>query len=207
MIDVTCFNWVKMIQKSKLGPYEKYVAHYLSTYMNLNNEVAWPSQSRMREEMSIAKSTVIKALNKLESEGWLIRDRGNPTTNTRYHIDVPKEAIKNIALGGSPLDGLGSTPDGLRSTCDGLGVVRETDTNNNSNNKRITNRFKPPTPEEVGEYATGRGYLIDAERFVDFYSSKGWMVGKSPMKDWQAAVRNWAKNNKQPETKAGFIGI
>ena len=70
--------------------------------------------------------------------------------------------------------------------------------------KRIDKKetFKPPTPKEVNEYATEKGCFIDAERFVDFYSSKGWMVGKSPMKDWQAAVRNWIKGNKQPETKA-----
>ena len=40
-------------------------------------------------------------------------------------------------------------------------------------------------------YAAEKGYSIEAERFVDFYASKGWLVGKSPMKDWRAAVRNW----------------
>jgi hypothetical protein len=36
---------------------------------------------------------------------------------------------------------------------------------------------------------------IEAEKFVDYYSSKGWLVGKSKMKDWKASVRNWTKNN------------
>lgn len=57
-------------------------------------------------------------------------------------------------------------------------------------------RFCPPTPEEVRAYAEERGYTgFDAERFVDFYASKGWMVGKNKMKDWRAAVRNWHKSN------------
>lgn len=57
--------------------------------------------------------------------------------------------------------------------------------------------FVPPTLEEVKIYAEEKGYvLFDAERFVDFYTSKGWMVGKNKMKDWQAAIRNWNKGNK-----------
>lgn len=54
-------------------------------------------------------------------------------------------------------------------------------------------RFAPPTPEEVQAYADEKGYIIDPERFCDFYASKGWKVGSSPMKDWKAAVRNWCK--------------
>lgn len=49
-----------------------------------------------------------------------------------------------------------------------------------------------PSPENVSEYCREKGYThVDAERFVDFYASKGWMVGKNRMKDWKAAVRNW----------------
>ena len=54
--------------------------------------------------------------------------------------------------------------------------------------------FTPPTVEEVRSYISERGYTVDAERFVNFYESKGWMVGKSKMRDWKAAVRNWAKD-------------
>ena len=57
-------------------------------------------------------------------------------------------------------------------------------------------RFTPPTHEEVTNYCIERGNNVDAERFIDFYSSKGWMVGKNKMKDWKAAVRNWEKRDK-----------
>lgn len=59
-------------------------------------------------------------------------------------------------------------------------------------------RFAPPTPEEVREYAAEAGIAIDGNRFVDFYASKGWKVGKTPMKDWQAAVRTWGRNADKP---------
>jgi hypothetical protein len=45
-------------------------------------------------------------------------------------------------------------------------------------------------------YGESIGGRVDAQRFVDFYESKGWMVGKSKMKDWKAAYRNW--NRKEP---------
>ena len=62
---------------------------------------------------------------------------------------------------------------------------------------KAAKRFCPPTLEEVKGYVEEKGYaFFDAERFIDFYTSKGWMVGKNKMKDWQAAVRNWHKSDK-----------
>ena len=61
--------------------------------------------------------------------------------------------------------------------------------------------FIPPTIEEVREYCNERMNFVNAESFVDFYESKGWMVGKNKMKDWKAAVRTWERgNNSNPRT-------
>ena len=54
-------------------------------------------------------------------------------------------------------------------------------------------RFTPPTVDEVMAYCAEKGYRVDPERFVDYYTSNGWRVGKNPMKDWKSAVRNWNK--------------
>lgn len=67
-------------------------------------------------------------------------------------------------------------------------------------NARASTRFTPPTPEEVTVYAKEHGYQVDGQRFCDFYASKGWKVGTTPMKDWKAAVRNWATRDKAPST-------
>lgn len=73
--------------------------------------------------------------------------------------------------------------------------------NNENNDKKVskgkTSRFTPPTIKEIEEYKIEKGYTIDAERFFDFYESKGWFVGKNKMKDWKAAIRNWAKREKE----------
>ena len=74
---------------------------------------------------------------------------------------------------------------------------KEKDKDKGGSNARARTRFTPPTVEEVDAYATERGYTgFSAERFVDYYASKGWIVGRSPMKDWRAAVRNWATRDK-----------
>lgn len=57
-------------------------------------------------------------------------------------------------------------------------------------------RFTPPTLQEVKDYCLERGNNVDAQRFVDYYTSQGWKVGKHPMKDWKAAVRTWERNSK-----------
>lgn len=51
-------------------------------------------------------------------------------------------------------------------------------------------RFVPPTLEEVAAYVRERGSMVDPQGFIAFYTAKGLMVGKSPMKDWKAACRN-----------------
>lgn len=56
-------------------------------------------------------------------------------------------------------------------------------------------RFTPPSREEVQAYCEERKNNVDADSFVDFYSSKGWMVGKNPMKDWKACVRTWERRD------------
>ena len=57
--------------------------------------------------------------------------------------------------------------------------------------------FTPPTLDEVRSYCKERHNGVDAQRFIDFYESKGWMIGKNRMKDWKACVRTWEKSNKK----------
>jgi hypothetical protein len=62
-----------------------------------------------------------------------------------------------------------------------------------------TKNFIPPTVDEVRDYCGERMNNVDPEQFVDFYSAKGWMLGKNKMKDWKAAVRTWERKEK-PKT-------
>ena len=63
-------------------------------------------------------------------------------------------------------------------------------------------RFTPPTLAEVQAYVSERQSPVDPQEFLDFYAAKGWLVGKTPMKDWKAACRNaesWERWAKRPD--------
>lgn len=98
---------------------------------------------------------------------------------------------------------------GKRIFANGKNGNTETNTETKTNtNTQLSNdskgdirakRFTPPTLAEVQSYVAERHSPVDPQEFIDFYESKGWMVGKTPMKNWKAACRNaekwerWAK--------------
>ena len=94
----------------------------------------------------------------------------------------------------------------------GEGSIGESDEDINVPTKP-TKRFVPPTVDEVRAYCKERGNGVDPQRFVDYYSSNGWMVGKSKMKDWKAAVRTWEQRdskwgqNKAPKNSNPFLDM
>lgn len=69
---------------------------------------------------------------------------------------------------------------------------------NKDNGKDKRTGFVPPSPEEVTVYSKEIDYPIDGEAWVDSYQQKGWMCGKSKMKDWKSAIRNWKRNKWLP---------
>lgn len=75
-------------------------------------------------------------------------------------------------------------------------LIKENHTPNGVCQKKVVNKFTPPTPDEVRAYCSEKGYTVDPDRFVDYYTSNGWMVGKNHMKDWKAAVRTWVRSQK-----------
>lgn len=77
----------------------------------------------------------------------------------------------------------------------GIETVSESVSATSETHARST--FEPPSVKDVEQYASTEGLSLDASRFCDYYASKGWVIGNSPMQDWQAAVRNWARREQQ----------
>ena len=69
------------------------------------------------------------------------------------------------------------------------------------NRESKSQAFTAPTLDEVNEYCLERNNSVDPVRFIDFYESKGWMVGKNKMKDWKAAIRTWEQRDKETPKK------
>jgi len=82
-----------------------------------------------------------------------------------------------------------------------------------NNNVKKEKKFIIPTFNDVLEYCMQNNLDVDGVKFINFYESKGWMVGKNKMKDWKAAIRTWVKPKQQegvsPEElkaiKLGFL--
>jgi len=85
-------------------------------------------------------------------------------------------------------------------------TVNVTDTVIVTDNVKREKRFTPPTQDEVfneliktfDDFTS----MAEAEKFIDYYTSNGWKVGRNPMKNWKSAVRNWVRNS-QKFTKNG----
>jgi len=76
----------------------------------------------------------------------------------------------------------------------------------NSDKYTTRSNFKKPTVEEVATYMKEQKYSnFTAANWLNFYDSKGWKIGVSPMKDWKAAVRTWGEKDKQTNKKVGFV--
>ena len=70
--------------------------------------------------------------------------------------------------------------------------------------KNLSGRFTPPEVWEVIAYCQERDNGIDGQEWHDFYTAKGWMVGKTKMKDWKAAVRTWEKSRQPKKSRFTF---
>lgn len=85
--------------------------------------------------------------------------------------------------------------DSLYKSNEDIQSNKEIDSSKDIESKETIKKFIPPTVDEVAAYCRERKNDINAESFVDFYESKGWLIGKNKMKDWRAAVRTWERNN------------
>lgn len=121
-----------------------------------------------------------------------------------------KNAVKEETTKKQPRNNLETTKKQAKTTWKQPNVndnvnVNDNDNDNENENKKDIDKsiskknskkfFSPPNLEEVKEYCSERQNKVDAEKFINFYEAKGWMVGKNKMKDWKAAIRTWEKTS------------
>ena len=108
---------------------------------------------------------------------------------------------------GQSMDGEMSAQDRLGQDNIGkvnIGKVNNVDvpqTEQSTTQTKKTKKFIKPTVEEIRNYCIERKNNIDAQYFYDYYEANGWKVGKNPMKDWKATIRNWERRNFYGGTK------
>ena len=97
----------------------------------------------------------------------------------------------------------------LEPSCSILDIDIDIDKKTKGEKKKgARERFSKPSKTEVAEYAKTLGFDLDGSQFLDHYESKGWLVGKTPMKDWKACVRTWKRfrDEKNPEQAPLKVG-
>lgn len=128
------------------------------------------------------------------NERFLWRTAKKNIDNQRESYETRCEVnAKNGSLGGKRTQANAS--EAKRNQAKSSDSLEEQDKEQNKEkSKKDIRRFTPPTIEEVQAYCTERGNNVDPQTFVDFYASKGWVVGSTKMKDWRACVRTWERN-------------
>lgn len=186
-LDQSCFSWVQLIKKSDLPSNSKLLAFYLSTYMNSENSIAWPSQSKISSETGLTEPTVRKYLKVLEFDEWLIIKKRSRSVSSGaqnyahnvYKINIPQRVISLLSDMSR-----GKTGDEQRVNSQ-LAEGKELTTNNNVNNNVNNNgessdslsfekplKAKIPTKEEVTKYFTDNGYTKEsATKAYDYYEA------------------------------------
>ena len=143
-------------------------------------------QANIIEDTCLTEYAIRQATKILQQQGLIIvKKKGLPAKNY-YQINTTR-LIEYLTTSGCENDTTGNCENDTT-------IYNKID---NKNEYKCIKRFTPPTLEEVTAYCEERQNGVDAQRFIDFYASKGWKVGNQGMKDWKACVRTWEQKNKQ----------
>ncbi|MCA9049843.1 MAG: hypothetical protein KDA89_14005 [Planctomycetaceae bacterium] len=187
---------------------------YLTTLNQLvgNNAEAWPSQAAIAKAMNACTRAVRKWQSELEAMGVIQIDSGCGRTLTnryRIHLDaLPQKEESRTAITArneEPCSAITEENEEshaavmrndvpLNTEPRAYGKINK-DQKKNQSECAHSRRFVKPTAEQVRTYATSQGSShFEADRFIDHFESNGWRIGRTAMKDWQAAVRNWIRS-------------
>ena len=152
----------------------------LANHSDADNKAS-PSIDRLEWDCCVSRQTILNATERLINAGLIGTEKR--TGGTGGGSETLLYCLKTN-------DSLNYIPPKPRK------VIQKV---NNSGGK-----FRKPTPTEVQEYAKTINFLLDGNDFCDFYESKGWKIGKTPMKSWEAAVRTWKKRHQNEPRKRDF---
>jgi len=100
MTSFSIFNWRILIFKADINYHAKYIACYLSTYMNEHGDNCFPSIDRIAHESGVSRPTVIKYIQELKEKGWLESKKkgfdGQAWAHNQYFPNIPKNVVKEI---------------------------------------------------------------------------------------------------------------
>lgn len=175
---------------------EKLVLLVLADYHHTKHQAAWPSVSVLAEECLLTERGLYKILARLKRKGFLLiqGERGRRNEYVILGLDTPEQSSP-LPLN-EPLNRRLVTPE---RTPEPRGIAIRKEPVLEPVIQPVTSisakKFSPPRLEEVKFYARQLNAKSDPEAFFDHFVANGWRTNSGPMKDWQAAFRNWERNN------------
>lgn len=186
------------------------------------------SLSKLASEWMVNRDTVRRFLDLLESDNMITRIsthkmtqiticnydsyQDRPTTDTTTDASTEATTDRQLTQQQADTNNNYNNDNNIDNSIIDIDSSKNKDNNKHSYGggkpTKATQRFIPPTLEEVKAYCQERGNSIDPERFIDHYTANGWVVGKSKakMKDWKASVRTWEKLDTKP-AKQVTLGV
>lgn len=167
----------------------------------ISNRCGWPEWiavdvNRLMTITGVSKNTALAARDNLASAGFINIRKGKKGSPSKIKI-LCKYYTENETVSCT----VSCTENETVSCTHNKTKLNKT---NISSVDDITKRarFIPPSVGQIKAYCDERGNKVDAQRFFDFYSAKGWMIGKNKVKDWRACVRTW--ENQKDKTQASY---
>ena len=207
----TGFAEIYGIEAAVLLHYIHYwVLHNRANEMNYRDGRYWTYNSRAAFKKLfpyMSEWRIKESLSRLQKGGLILIDSiGRNTTHRTVEIQpmedecftppIPYRNTNNKVLSNESTD-INNIQQSMFSSKDINEEIDKNDiptSNITTKTKKENKKFIPPTIDEVSAYCKERKNGIDAQSFINFYQSKGWMIGKNKMKDWRAAVRTWERN-------------
>lgn len=217
----------RVAKDDRLGPL--HVSMYVSLFQFWNasrfkNPISISRSELMRVSKICSKATYHKCIKELNEYGYLhyqpsfnpIRgslvylfnfESGNEPLNVRRHIKIEtaSDLVEEPYINKTNIinNKLTKEPAHENTSSDFDGTNPEEKKKSSAKRKR---EEPVPLPESVEEvkafFAEQNSTSLEAEKFYNYFQSNGWKVGgRAPMKDWQAAARNWHLNSQKFETK------
>ena len=149
-----------------------------------NEQNCYASNAYFAEFFGISKGRCTQIIKSLEAKGFiqiqLIRDKNV----------ITKRVLRVVRKLNTPI---AKTKQGYLENAEG----NNTSINNTDIGDKPPKRFTKPSLAQVTEYKNQNQYISDPQAFIDYHESRGWVVGRSPMKDWKSAFRRWETNQKK----------
>jgi hypothetical protein len=198
VVNKTLIKRLGLLPATVLSNYIEKYAYFKEHYAECNGWF-FLTHAKQIEQLNVSEATIIRCKNYLKEQNILLTERRGLPAKEWYSINF-KELVTLLDVESSHTPTVPLSPRGQ--------VPQESEGHNiryKENIYYIKNTPErnsiPPTLEQVTAYCKSRHNAVDPEKFIDYNTSKGWVVGKTRMKDWQAAVRTWEKNDQGTTNK------